>query len=131
MDGSQREIHQKNSRHLQEGNYDRRLGALRPERRRINPQLGMASIRYNAILRHYHNLNCNTLERNRKFEPLVHKLGRLKRIVKDMGELMNAVIKYSESDKTKDADSENDKAVQNKKNGGKGSQSEPIEQTAT
>src|SRR4051812_41312461 len=29
------------------------------------------------------------LERNCKFEPLVHKLGRLKRTVNDMGKLMN------------------------------------------
>src|SRR3954469_501230 len=36
------------------------------------------------------------LERNCRFEPLVHKLGRLKRTVKDMGERMNAVIKYAE-----------------------------------
>ena len=42
-----------------------------------------------------------------------------------MGELMNAVIKYAESDKPKDADSEDDKAGQNKKNGGKGSQNQP------
>ena len=63
------------------------------------------------------------LERNCMFEPLVHKLGRLKRTVKDMGELMNAVIKYVESDKTKDVDSEEGKAGLNKKNGGKGSQS--------
>src|SRR4051812_3245379 len=41
-----------------------------------------------------------------------------------MGKLMNAVIKYAESDKTKDADSEEDKADQNKKNGDKGSQSQ-------
>ena len=61
------------------------------------------------------------LERNYRFEPLVHKLSRLKREVKDMGELMNAVIKYAESDKTKDVDTEEDKAGQNKKNGGKGS----------
>src|SRR3954467_5938631 len=65
------------------------------------------------------------LEMNCKFEPLVHKLGRLKRTVKDMGELMNAVIKYAESDKTKDVDSEDDKASQNKMKGGKGSQSQP------
>ena len=63
------------------------------------------------------------LERNCKFEPLVHKLVQLKRTVKDIGELMNVVIKYAESDKTKDADSDEDKAGQNKKNGGKGSQS--------
>ena len=55
------------------------------------------------------------LERNCKFEPLVHKLGRLKRTVKDMGELMNAVIKYVESNQTKDAESEEDKAGQNNK----------------
>ena len=64
------------------------------------------------------------LERDCKFEPLVHKLGRLKRTVKDMGELMNAAIKYAESDKTKDANSNQDKAGQNKKNGGKGSQNQ-------
>ena len=65
------------------------------------------------------------LERNCKFESLVHKLGRLKRTIKDMGELMNAVIKYVESDKTKDANSEEHKAGQNKNNGGKGPQSQP------
>src|ERR1041384_1686646 len=64
------------------------------------------------------------LERNCKFEPLVHKLGRLKRTVKDMGELMNVFIKYAESDKTKVVDSKEDKAGQNKKNNGKGSQSQ-------
>src|SRR3954463_840008 len=61
------------------------------------------------------------LERNCKFEPLVHKLGRLKRTVSNMGELMNAVIKYAESEKTKYAGPEEDKAAQNKKNNGKGS----------
>ena len=73
-------------------------------------------------------ITCQTalivLERNCKFEPLVHKLGQLKRTVKDMGELMNAVIKYAESDKIKDADSEEDKAGQNIKNDDKGSQSQ-------
>src|SRR3954468_5975592 len=64
------------------------------------------------------------LERNCKFEPFVHKLGRLKRTVKDMGELMNAVIKYAESEKTKDDDSEEDKAGPSKNNDGKGSQSQ-------
>ena len=54
----------------------------------------------------------------------MHKLGRFKRTVKDMGELMNALIKYAESDKTKDADSEEEKVGQNKKNGDKGSQSQ-------
>ena len=50
------------------------------------------------------------LEKNCKFEPLVHKLGRIKRTVKDMGELMDAVTKYNESNKTKDGDSDKDKA---------------------
>ena len=37
-----------------------------------------------------------------------------------MGELMDEVTKYVESDKTKDGDSEEDKASQGKKSGGKG-----------
>src|SRR3954470_1172733 len=41
-----------------------------------------------------------------------------------MGERKNAMIKYAESDKTKDVDSQEDKAGQSKKNGGKGSQSQ-------
>ena len=36
---------------------------------------------------------------------------------------MNAVINYAKSDKTKEADQEEDKAAQNKNNNGKGSQS--------
>src|ERR1041385_1130725 len=63
------------------------------------------------------------LERNCKFQPLVHKLGCLKRTVKDIGELMNVVIKYAESDKTKDTEPQQDKAGQNK-NGGKTSQNQ-------
>ena len=39
-----------------------------------------------------------------------------------MGELMDAVTKYVESDKTKDGDSDEDKASQGKKRGGKGHQ---------
>src|SRR3954469_4840234 len=61
------------------------------------------------------------LERNCRFEPLVHKLGRLKRTVSNIGELMNAVIKYAESEKTKDADPEEYKATQGKKSNDKGS----------
>ena len=60
------------------------------------------------------------LEKNCKFEPLVHKLGRIKRIVKDMGELMDVVTKYAESDKTKDGESHEDKVGKGKKYGGKG-----------
>jgi hypothetical protein len=42
------------------------------------------------------------LEKACHYEPLTQKLGRLKRSVKDMGELMNALTKYAESDPTKD-----------------------------
>src|SRR3954471_5125542 len=45
-------------------------------------------------------------------------------MVSNIGELMNTVIRYAESDKTKDADPEEDKITQNKKNNGKGSQSQ-------
>ena len=60
------------------------------------------------------------LEKNYKFEPFVHKLGRIKQTVKDMGELMDAVTKYAESDKTKDGDCEEDKVGQGKKMVAKG-----------
>jgi hypothetical protein len=42
------------------------------------------------------------LEKACHYEPLTQKLGQLKRSVKDMGELMNALTKYAESDPTKD-----------------------------
>ena len=38
------------------------------------------------------------LEKNCHYEPLVLKLGRLKRKVQDMGELMDALTRYAESD---------------------------------
>ena len=66
------------------------------------------------------------LEKNCHFDPLVQKLGRLKRSVKDMGELMNALTKYAECDSTKDpgadeaSDGKGKKPVQG--NGGKGLQ---------
>ena len=60
------------------------------------------------------------MEKTCKFEPLIHKPGRIKRTIKDMGELMDAVTKYTESEKTKDGDSDEDKAGQGKKTGGKG-----------
>ena len=64
--------------------------------------------------------NFCSYKKNCKFEPLIHKLGRIKRMVKDTGELMDAVTKYAESCKTKDGDSDADKTGQGKKNGGKG-----------
>ncbi|KAI5011600.1 hypothetical protein ZWY2020_013737 [Hordeum vulgare] len=42
------------------------------------------------------------LEHNCHYEPLVQKLGRLKRKVQDMGELMDTLTRYAEADDTKD-----------------------------
>ena len=42
------------------------------------------------------------LEKKCRFIPLKQKLGRLKRHCNDMGELMEALIKYANSDSTKD-----------------------------
>ena len=42
------------------------------------------------------------LEQNCHYEPLVQKLGRLKRKVQDMGELMDTLTRYAEADDTKD-----------------------------
>ena len=60
------------------------------------------------------------LEKNSRF-PLKQKLGRLKRHCNDMGELMAALIKYADSDNTKDPGSDEEKSSKGKKNGdGKG-----------
>src|ERR1041385_2480203 len=99
--------------------HDRRLRSLCPKGRRST--LSWAR-RVAEIIHSSDTITAQTavivLERNCKFEPLVHKLGRLKRTVKDIGELMNAVIKYAKSDKTKDTERQQNKAVQNK-NGAK------------
>ena len=50
------------------------------------------------------------LEKNCHYEPLVLKLGRLKRKVQDMGELMDTLTRYAESDDTKDPGEDDDKA---------------------
>ncbi|KAI5000322.1 hypothetical protein ZWY2020_004911 [Hordeum vulgare] len=49
------------------------------------------------------------LEKNCHYQPLVLKLGRLKRKVQDMGELMDTLIRYGESDDTKDPGEDDDK----------------------
>ena len=49
--------------------------------------------------------------------PLKLKLGRLKRHYNDMLTLMAALVKYADSDSTKDPDSEEDKPGKGKKNG--------------
>ena len=50
------------------------------------------------------------LEQNCHYEPLVQKLGRLKRKVQDMGELMDTLTRYAEADDTKDPGEDGGKA---------------------
>ena len=49
------------------------------------------------------------LENNCRFTPLKQKLGRLKRHCNDMGTLMAALVKYADSDGTKDPESDDEK----------------------
>ena len=58
-----------------------------------------------------------TLEGNCRFLPLKQKLGRLKRHCNDMSMLTAALVKYADSDSTKDPESEDDKPRKGKKNG--------------
>ncbi|KAI4991864.1 hypothetical protein ZWY2020_040250 [Hordeum vulgare] len=51
------------------------------------------------------------LEKKCHYEPLVLKLGLLKRKVQDMGELMDTLTRYAESDDTKDPGEDDDKGV--------------------
>ena len=52
------------------------------------------------------------MEENCKFEPLIHKLGRVKDKVKSLSEVMAAANKYASSDKTRDAsDGEEEEAA--------------------
>ena len=57
-----------------------------------------------------------TLEGNCRFGPLKLKLGRMKRHCTDMGTLMAALVKYADSDSTKDPESDDDKAGKGKRN---------------
>ena len=67
-----------------------------------------------------------TLEGNCWFGPLKLKLGRMKRHCTDMGTLMAALVKYADSDSTKDPESDDDKTGKGKKNGNsKGQQHNP------
>ena len=69
------------------------------------------------------------LEKNCHFEPLKQKPGRLKRDCNDMGQLMAALVKYADSDSTKDLVSDEEKTGKGKKNGnGKGHQHNPANQ---
>ena len=49
------------------------------------------------------------MEKNCSFKPLRQKLGRLKHDCKDMGTLMAALVKYADSDSTKDPESDGEK----------------------
>ena len=77
--------------------------------------------RVSAILHSSDRINAETavltLEGNCRFKPLKQKLGRLKRHCNDMSTLMAALVKYADSDNTKDPDSEEDKPEKGKKNG--------------
>ena len=69
------------------------------------------------------------LEQNCRFAPLKMKLGRLKRDCNDMGTLMVALVKYADSDSTKDPASDEEKTGKGKNNGnGKGPQHNPASQ---
>ena len=57
-----------------------------------------------------------TLEGNCRFEPLKLKLGRMKRFYNDMETLMAALVKYADSDSTKDPELNDDEAGKGKKN---------------
>ena len=69
------------------------------------------------------------LEHNCRFMPLKQKLGRLKRHCSDMGELMAALVKYADSDGTKDPESDDEKPGKGKKSSStKGQQHNPANQ---
>ena len=57
------------------------------------------------------------LEKNCRFMTLKQKLGWLKRHCNDMGTLMAALVKYADSDSTKDPESDDDKTGKGKKSG--------------
>ena len=64
-----------------------------------------------------------TLEGNCRFMPLKLKLGRLKRHFNDMATLMAALVKYADSDSTKDPESDDENPGKGKKsNNTKGQQ---------
>ena len=89
--------------------------------------------RVSAILRSSDRINAGSavlmLEKNCRFMPLKQKLGRLKRRYSDMGELMAALVKYADSDGTKDPESDDEKPGKGKKSSNtKGRQHNPASQ---
>ena len=90
-------------------------------------------LRVKAIIHSSDNMNAGSevlmLEKKCRFLPLKQKLGRLKRDCNDMGQLMAALIKYADSDSTKDPESDDEKTGKGKKNGNaKGQQHNPVNQ---
>ena len=77
--------------------------------------------RVSAILHSSDRLNADTavltLEGNCWFTPLKLKLGRLKHHYNDMAMLMETLVKYADSDSTKDPESKDEKLGKGKKNG--------------
>ena len=57
------------------------------------------------------------LEKNCHFHRLIQKLGRLKRTFMDMGELMDVLTRYVESDTIKDPNQDDDHTNKGKMNG--------------
>ena len=83
-----------------------------------------------AIIHSSDNINAGSavlmLEKNCRFLPLKQKLGWLKRDCNDIGQLMPALIKYADSDGTKDPESNDEKMRKGKKSGNaKGPQQNP------
>ena len=69
------------------------------------------------------------LEKNCSFKPLRQKLGRLKRGCNDMGTRMAALVKYADSDSTKDPGFDDEKAGKGKQNNSrKGQQHNSVNQ---
>ena len=72
-----------------------------------------------AILHSSDRINADSavlmLENNCRFTPLKQKLGRLKHHWNDMGTLMAALVKYADSDGTKDPESIDEKPRKEKK----------------
>ena len=94
------------------------LSCLCPGGRRVNNPWGALGFR---DLHSSDRINADTvvltLEGNCQFQPLKLKLGRLKRHSNDMGTLMAALVKYADSDSTKDPESDDDKTGKGKKSG--------------
>ena len=98
-----------------------------PRGRGVHDPLGQTGLGDFAFVISYQaDIAVLTLEGNCHFKPLKQKLGRLKRHCNDMSTLMAALVKYADSDNTKDPDSEEDKPEKGKKNGNaKGRQHNP------